>query len=142
MFYKRPLFTICLLAVAVLSSSLMSPTATAKPFKRTKVMDLKYGWGTCSLDEFEMYDALYPGYLPVAIVTLYNDGTFDAFDTASGATGGGFYDKRGGQIEITITPDGPWGTVQYVGARVGPGEFAGEILVNGDVWGHWRGDIQ
>ena len=118
------------------------PLVEAGTFNRTKVMDVKYAWGTSSLAEFDFYDTMYPGYLPVAILTLYSDGTFDAFDTMSGASGGGIYDKRGGNIEITIVPDGPYGTVQYIGSKVGPKKFAGEIKVNGVTWGHWRGQIQ
>lgn len=131
----------CLATIAIACASVAPSTADAKPFKKTKVMELRYGWGTCDLAEFDMYEAMYPGIMPTAIVTFFNNGTFDAIDTQSGATGGGVYDKQGGQIEITIVPAGPLGVVQYVGSRVGPGEWAGEILANGVPMGNWRGEF-
>ena len=91
--------------------------------------------------EFYNWDTMYPGYLPTANLTFYPDGTFVAFDNLSGGTGGGFYERRGSNIEITLVPDGPYGTVQYVGTKVAQNVYEGEIRVDGICWGYWRGDL-
>ncbi len=128
--------------VAAIISLLATPgTTDAGVFNRTKTMTITYAWGACSLDELEAYEVMYPGYLPTADVTFYTDGTFDAVDNATGQTGGGNYDKRGRFVEITIAPDGPFGTVQYVGRRISNRVFAGEVLVDGVPWGYWKGSF-
>lgn len=118
-----------------------STTAEAGVFRRTKTMTITYAWGAGSLGELETYEMLYPGYLPTADVTFYTNGTFDAVDNATGQTGGGDYEKRGRNLEITLVPNGPYGTVQYVGERISPGVFAGDILVNGVSYGIWKGQF-
>ena len=128
-----------LVALAFLSLSMFASIAFAGTFRSTKYMDLKYAWGTSSLTEFDMYDQLYPNYLPIAELTLEPDGTFTAFDTASGSNGAGVYDKRGRNLEITILTPSNGMLVQYVGKRVSRGVFEGEILVDGICRGHWRG---
>ena len=131
-----------MIVAAIVTAILATPeTADAGVFRRTKTMTITYAWGACSLAELEAYEIMYPGYLPTADVTFYSDGTFDAVDNATGQTGGGDYDKRGRFVEITIAPDGPFGTVQYVGERISPGVFAGEILVHGVPWGYWKGSF-
>ena len=128
---------------AVVASLVLAPAlAWAKPFKRTRTMELKYAWGTTSLAQFDFYDQTYPGYLPIADITFETDGSFTAFDRGSGSTGTGIYDKRGPNLEITIlAPPSQLGVVQYVGSKVAQREFAGEILVNGNCAGHWRGSF-
>ncbi len=138
--YRR--ITSAVLTLAVLSLAVTPPIADAKPFKKTKTMELRYGWGTGDLSEFDMYEAMYPGVFPIALVTFEPDGTFTALDTQTGGTGSGVYTRQGGQLTVTIvSPPGPYGTVEYVGSKVGPRKFAGEIHVNGVVWGHWRGEF-
>ncbi|MCA9179076.1 MAG: hypothetical protein KDB14_31650 [Planctomycetales bacterium] len=118
-----------------------APDVVAGRFRSTTGMTLRYGWGTASLADFDAWDNLYPGYTPVADILFYRDNTFDAYDHASGDSGGGIYDKRRRRLTMTLIPDGYYGTVQYVGDEVAPGEYAGEILVDGVVWGHWRGTL-
>jgi hypothetical protein len=132
--------TLVLLAVAnLVACAAVTTTCDAGTFRQTRTMEITYAWGTSSMAEFDDYETMYPGYLPTADVTFYNDGTFDAVDYASGATGGGIYDKRGKNLEITILPPGPAGLVQYVGRKVSNGVYEGEILVNGIPSGNWRG---
>lgn len=130
------------LFLALLIGGILVSSTVAGTFRRTKTMELKYGWGTSSIAEFDQWEQDYPGSVPIADLTFFNNGTFDAFDRASGATGGGIYDKSRRNIRITIVPDGPYGTVEYVGKRVQSRTYEGEIQVNGMVWGHWRGVIQ
>lgn len=104
-------------------------------------MDVKYAWGTCSMEEFDMWDQLYPGYLPIAEITFEPDGTFTVFDTASGASGSGVYDKRGRNLEITILFPQSSNLVEYIGEKVSPGVFEGTIYLNGNASGNWRGEF-
>lgn len=129
----------CLLVLALFSYGFLPTTAMAGTFKKTKVMDLKYAWGTTSMAEFDFYDQLYPGYFPIAEVTFQPDGTFTAYDTASGSSGSGVYVKQGGYLLITIVNPQFNGIVQYEGQKVAPKTFEGEILVNGTPCGNWRG---
>ncbi|MEL7496123.1 MAG: hypothetical protein AAFN77_00830 [Planctomycetota bacterium] len=130
------------LLLVVLSLVLLPSTvAEAGTFRRTKVMDIQYAWGTTSLTEFDQYNLLYPGYFPIAELTFEPDGTFTVVDTATGNTGYGIYDKRGRNLEITIVAPNNGYLVQYVGRKVSRGVFEGEILVNGNVQGHWRGTL-
>jgi len=128
------------LLVIALSTNILAPTvATAGTFNRTRTMDIKYAWGTSSMAEFDMYEQMYPGYFPIAEVTFQPDGTFDVTDLATGNTGNGVYDKRGKNLEITILNPQYIGVVQYVGRKVAPRTFEGDILVNGNPAGNWRG---
>ena len=140
MHLKTKTFVMFVAANLVLSS-LMVNLAQAGTFKRTRTMALTYAWGTCSMEEFNELEAMYPGYLPVADVTFYSNGTFDAFDNQSGASGGGIYNKQGKNLEITIVPPGPLGTVQYIGRKVAKDTYEGEIVVDGVQWGNWRGEF-
>lgn len=128
-----------LLAFLIASNFAMPGIALAGTFNRTRVMDLKYAWGTCSMEEFDMWDQLYPGYLPIAEVTFEPDGTFTVFDTASGANGSGVYNKQGPNLEITILNPQSTGLVQYVGRKVAPRTFEGTIYIDGNHMGNWRG---
>ena len=139
MFHSRSIMMICFLLIAIGTGA---TNASAGAFKRTKTLTITYAWGATSLADFDQWNSDYPGYLPVAILTLYPDGTFDALDLGSGSTGGGVYDKRGSNLTITIVPDGPYGTVEYVGTRVARKKYAGAIEVGGESWGIWRGDLQ
>lgn len=134
----KKISAILLVALVVTTSASL---AIAGSFKRTKVMDLKYAWGTTSMLDFDYYDQLYPGYLPIAELTFEPNGTFTAVDQSSGGTGAGIYDKQGRNLEITIVTPSYGSVVQYVGIRVSRGVFEGEILVDGTVQGHWRGTL-
>ncbi len=130
------------LSALLVTSLIVAPAvAYAGTFKRTRVMDLKYAWGTTSMTEFDTYDLMYPGYFPIAEVTFETDGTFTAYDTATGSTGYGVYDKRGRNLEITILFPQQGLVVEYVGTKESRGIFSGEILVGGNVSGHWRGEF-
>ena len=139
--FQRTVSCALVFSIAILSSLTVQNTADAKPFKRVKEMELKYAWGTCSLQEFDDFDAAYPSYLPIADITFFPNGTFDAYDRQSGSFGGGSYTRQGPNIVITIGTQSQFGVVEYVGSKVAPRQYAGEILVNGVVWGHWRGEI-
>lgn len=130
---------IAFLVLACVTSTLFTSLTIAGTFRRTKSMDLKYAWGTTSMAEFDAYDLMYPGYFPIAELTLEPDGTFTVLDTATGSTGFGIYDKSGRNLEITIVSPSYGYTVQYVGRRVSRGVFEGEILVDGNPQGNWRG---
>ena len=136
---RKPLLT--LIALITISLSLAPAIAYAGSFNRTRTMDLTYAWGTPSFSDFEAYELMYPGYFPVAELTFETDGTFTAFDTGSGSTGYGVYDKRGRNLEITILNPNYNRIIQYVGKKVSRGVFEGEILVDGNVSGHWRGEF-
>lgn len=139
--FQRFIRSILIVAVAMVALLSTANSVDAKRFKQTEVMELKYGWGTTSLMEFDEFDLMYPGYFPIADLTFYRDGTFDAYDRYSGSTGGGTYSIRGKTIIITIGSPSPFGIVEYVGTSVASGEYAGEILVDGEAWGHWRGEL-
>jgi hypothetical protein len=141
MIYQNKTSLACLVVITVASLVASPVAAYAGTFKRTRVMDLKYAWGTTSKTEFDAYDMMYPGYFPIAEITFETDGSFTAYDTASGSTGDGVYDKRGRNLEITIINPQYNSIVQYVGSKESRGVFSGEILVNGNVAGHWRGEF-
>ena len=137
----RKLFVATLVCM-FMSHSFLASAAMAGTFKRTKTMTIAYAWGTCSMAEFDDYVANYPGTLPTADVTFHRDGTADIVDNTYGTTGNGIYDKRGKKLDLTlVAPTSPFGVVQYVGKRVSSGVWEGEILVDGVVWGHWRGSF-
>lgn len=136
---RNALLFLVTLTIATLAAG--PAIALAGTFKRTRTMDLTYAWGTTSYSQFEAYDLMYPGYFPIAELTFETDGTFTAFDTATGSTGYGVYDKRGRNLEILIINPQYNQIVEYVGSKVSRGVFAGEILVNGNVSGHWRGEF-
>ena len=135
---KNTLF--CMITLCVFSLAI-APTVYAGSFKRTTTMDLTYAWGSTSFVEFDAYETMYPGTLPVAEITFETDGTFFAYDTATGESGYGVYDKRGRNLEITVVNLQTNLVIEYIGRKESRGVFSGEIVVNGSVAGHWRGRL-
>ena len=119
----------------VLAVGLLVGPVLAGTFKKTKEMDVYYAFGTSDWGDFDYYES--NGWIPYAEVTLFNDGTLFAFDTGSGQSGGGTYNKQGRYLDLDVGPI-------YSGERVsrGPAVYEGEIIYNGQVSGLWRGYVR
>ena len=70
---------------------------------------------------------------------MYSTGALDAYDTQSGQSGSGTYNKQGRFLDLDV---GPY--ICYSGERVsrGPTVYEGVIIYNGQAAGLWRGYMQ
>ena len=114
--------------------SLMAVPLGAGTFKRTKNMDVYYAFGVSDWADFDMYESY--GWIPYAEVEMYPNGQLDAFDTQSGQSGTGTYNKVGRYLDLDLGP-----TIMYTGERVsnGPKVYEGVIILHGQPCGLWRG---
>ncbi len=128
---RRLFFAVALLAGLAVMAGPASNRADAAPPAWPKTFVIEYFWG---------WDELPPAGLgPTAALTLNRDGTFSAFDYASGETGTGTWFTRRSGREIVFQFDGT--TLAYTGTRVGPGMYEGAMGfgVPGYPEGVWRG---
>lgn len=96
--------------------------------------DVYYAWGVSNWNDFDFYEG--NSWLPYAAVAMYPDGSLYSFDTSSGQSGLGTYNKQGKFLDLEVAPG-----VFYSGERVSrtPRIYVGQIIVNGQVVGLWRG---
>lgn len=118
---------------------------SAAPFPQTRVLSGKYLMGSSSLAEYDYYLATYPDYLANYAFTFYSNGTVEIYDEAGGVEYG-TYVRFGGNKRITVTLTSaisPYGPVTHEIYRVGnTANWWGEVRIDGDVWGHFRGNLK
>lgn len=128
---RRLITAAALLAGLVGLTGPASNRADAAPPSQPKTFVIEYFWG---------FDDLPPvGLGPTATLTLNRNGTFSAFDHASGQSGTGTWFTRRGGREIVFKIDGT--TLTYTGSRVAPGAYEGSMSFGlpGYPEGVWRG---
>ena len=143
--HARPAVRLMLVA-ALLLGVLPAPAVHAGPFSRTTVISGTYLMGTSTLSEYDGYVAMYPGIDTGFAFTFYRNGTVDVQDEQDGQVEHGTYSRfnNNRRIRVTLTStQSPWGVVTYELYRVAnTNEWWGEVRIGGDVWGHFRGDVQ
>ena len=119
-----------LVGLSLLAGPASTPAAAAPP-AWPKTFVIEYHWGFDDLPP--------PGLGPTAALTLNRNGTFSAFDYASGDSGTGTWFTRRSGREIVFQIDGT--TLTYTGTRVGPGMYEGSMGFGmpGYPEGVWRG---
>jgi uncharacterized membrane protein len=138
-----PRYSLALICLVALVVNFCAPSVQAAAFPNVRTFSGGYLMGICTLAEFDMYNAQYPGIATGCSFTFRPDSTVDIYDDAGGTEFGTYVRFSGNsRIRVTLTSSvSPYGPVTYELYRIGNStskQWWGEVRIAGQIWGVFR----